>query len=39
MTSEIDNDHIYITLPKGYDPPPGKAIRLRRSLYGLKQVS
>ena len=36
MTSDIDTE-IFMDLPPGYHLPPGKAIRLRKSLYGLRQ--
>eukprot|EP00961_Rhodomonas_salina_P166257 2240492-Rhodomonas_salina.1 len=36
MTADIDTD-IYMDLPPGYHLPPGKTIRLRKSLYGLQQ--
>eukprot|EP00286_Rhodomonas_abbreviata_P014033 CAMPEP_0181339602 /NCGR_PEP_ID=MMETSP1101-20121128/29358_1 /TAXON_ID=46948 /ORGANISM="Rhodomonas abbreviata, Strain Caron Lab Isolate" /LENGTH=1796 /DNA_ID=CAMNT_0023450611 /DNA_START=148 /DNA_END=5539 /DNA_ORIENTATION=+ len=36
MTSEIDTD-IYMDLPPGYHLPPGKTIKLKKSLYGLRQ--
>mmetsp|Transcript_57331 Transcript_57331/g.117328 ORF Transcript_57331/g.117328 Transcript_57331/m.117328 type:complete len:1978 (-) Transcript_57331:6636-12569(-) len=36
MVSNIDTE-IYMDLPPGYHLPPGKAIRLRKSLYGLWQ--
>jgi hypothetical protein len=32
-------EEIYMQFPKGLTPQPGKAIRLRHSLYGLKQGS
>lgn len=36
MTADIDTD-IYMDLPPGYHLPPGKTIKLRKSLYGLRQ--
>eukprot|EP00961_Rhodomonas_salina_P121066 1629328-Rhodomonas_salina.2 len=36
MTADIDAD-IYMDLPPGYHLPPGKTIKLRKSLYGLLQ--
>ena len=38
MTSYLDTD-VYMSLPPGYSLPPGKTIKLRKSLYGLKQSS
>eukprot|EP00961_Rhodomonas_salina_P068047 913380-Rhodomonas_salina.1 len=29
---------IYLKLPQGYEPPPGKTAKLLCSLYGLKQA-
>eukprot|EP00961_Rhodomonas_salina_P179161 2417403-Rhodomonas_salina.1 len=37
LCADIDRD-IYLKLPPGYEPPPGKTAKLRRSLYGLKQA-
>eukprot|EP00961_Rhodomonas_salina_P274476 3708651-Rhodomonas_salina.2 len=37
LCAEIDSD-IYLKLPPGYEPPPGKTAKLHRSLYGLKQA-
>lgn len=36
MTADIDTD-VYMDLPPGYHLPPGKVIKLRKSLYGLRQ--
>jgi len=36
MTADIDTE-IYMDLPPGYHLPPGKTIRLLKSLYGLRQ--
>ena len=36
MTADIDTE-IYMDLPPGYHLPPGKTIKLRKSLYGLWQ--
>ena len=36
MTADIDTE-IYMDLPAGYHLPPGKTIKLRKSLYGLWQ--
>jgi len=36
MTADIDTD-IYMDLPPGYHLPPGKTIKLLKSLYGLRQ--
>eukprot|EP00961_Rhodomonas_salina_P008049 109247-Rhodomonas_salina.2 len=36
MTADIDTE-IYMDLPPGYNLPAGKTIRLRKSLYGLRQ--
>eukprot|EP00961_Rhodomonas_salina_P087257 1173593-Rhodomonas_salina.1 len=36
MTADIDTD-IYMDLPPGYHLPPGKTIKLKKSLYGLRQ--
>eukprot|EP00961_Rhodomonas_salina_P039047 524911-Rhodomonas_salina.1 len=36
MTADIDTD-IYMDLPPGYHLPPGKTIKLKKSLYGLCQ--
>jgi len=36
MTADIDTE-IYLELPPGYDLPEGKAIKLKKSLYGLRQ--
>eukprot|EP00961_Rhodomonas_salina_P057935 778477-Rhodomonas_salina.1 len=33
----IDRE-IYLKLPQGYEPPPGKTAKLLCSLYGLKQA-
>ena len=38
MCSDIDNDNIYVTLPPGYTLPEGKVLKLRKSLYGLRQA-
>jgi hypothetical protein len=36
MTSDIDENDIYIQLPPGYEAPPGTVAKLSKSLYGLK---
>ena len=36
-SSEIDNDNIFVSLPPGYSLPHGKVLRLKKSLYGLRQ--
>eukprot|EP00961_Rhodomonas_salina_P121069 1629329-Rhodomonas_salina.3 len=36
MTANIDAD-IYMDLPPGYHLPPGKTIKLQKSLYWLRQ--
>jgi len=38
VSSDVDKD-IFIQLPPGYELPPGKAAKLKRSLYGLRQAS
>eukprot|EP00961_Rhodomonas_salina_P142429 1917978-Rhodomonas_salina.2 len=38
MTSDLDTE-IYMDLPARYSLPEGKCIRLKKSLYGLKQAS
>ena len=35
MTADIDTD-IYLEMPPGYRMPEGKAIKLKKSLYGLR---
>eukprot|EP00961_Rhodomonas_salina_P213464 2883073-Rhodomonas_salina.2 len=37
LCAPIDRE-IYLKLPPGYTPPPGKTACLRKSLYGLKQA-
>eukprot|EP00961_Rhodomonas_salina_P082419 1107777-Rhodomonas_salina.2 len=37
LCAPIDRE-IYLKLPPGYTPPPGKTARLRKSLYCLKQA-
>lgn len=37
LCAPIDQE-IYLKLPPGYEPLPGKTARLLRSLYGLKQA-
>ncbi len=37
MTAGIDT-HLYLDLPQGNHLPPGKNIRLKKSLYGLRQL-
>lgn len=36
-SSDIDNENIYVSLPPGYSLPHGQVLRLKKSLYGLKQ--
>ena len=38
LCSDIDKE-IYLRLPLGYEPPPGKTACLLKSLYGLRQAS
>eukprot|EP00961_Rhodomonas_salina_P159103 2142367-Rhodomonas_salina.1 len=38
MTSTLDTE-IFMDLPLGYSLPEGKCIKLKKSLYGLKQSS
>lgn len=38
LCAPIDKD-IYLRLPPGYEPPPGKTAKLLKSLYGLRQSS
>ena len=38
LCADIDKE-IFLRLPPGYEPPPGKTARLRKSLYGLRQAS
>ena len=38
LTSDLDAD-IYMALPPGYSLPDGKCVKLKKSLYGLKQAS
>eukprot|EP00961_Rhodomonas_salina_P273030 3689162-Rhodomonas_salina.1 len=37
LCADIDTD-IYLKLPPGYQPPPGKTAKLRKSLYCRKQA-
>eukprot|EP00961_Rhodomonas_salina_P199231 2687366-Rhodomonas_salina.1 len=37
LCADVDTD-IFLKLPPGYQPPPGKTAKLRKSLYGLKQA-
>jgi hypothetical protein len=36
MTADTDTE-LYLDLPPGYHLPPGKSIKLKKSLYGLRQ--
>ncbi|SDA08491.1 BZ3501_MvSof-1269-A2-R1_C34g00137 [Microbotryum saponariae] len=38
LHGELDHD-IWMTTPRGFDFPSDKVLRLRRSIYGLKQAS
>ena len=38
LCADIDKD-MYLCLPPGYEPPPGKTAKLCKSLYGLRQSS
>ncbi len=39
LCADIDRDSdIYLHLPPGYEPPPGKTAKLLKSLYGLRQA-
>eukprot|EP00961_Rhodomonas_salina_P230147 3109975-Rhodomonas_salina.1 len=37
LCAPLDRE-IYLKLPPGYSPPPGKTAKLLRSLYGLRQA-
>mmetsp|Transcript_18947 Transcript_18947/g.36856 ORF Transcript_18947/g.36856 Transcript_18947/m.36856 type:complete len:149 (-) Transcript_18947:21-467(-) len=41
LSAHVDRDNIYMAAPPGYEAmvPRGKCLRLKRSLYGLKQAS
>lgn len=38
VTADVDKE-IYVRLPPGFQPPPGKVAKMRRALYGLRQSS